>query len=108
MSMIELAIILGAAVAAVVGCWFIWSKGHEAGQRAEHWIQPAVTPEMKARLIGEFHCTVERRCAECDSEGSTPSCDECDGEVAYTEKVTIPWTTQKEIFSAMWWASRNG
>lgn len=52
----------------------------------------------KAVLSGEFFVEVEHSCSACYFHGPQEDCEVCGGEVEWTQKHTIPWTTIKEIY----------
>ncbi|WP_178081562.1 hypothetical protein [Pseudomonas sp. Choline-3u-10] len=55
----------------------------------------------KAALTGEFRIGHETTCSGCyyDDEPDE-ECEVCGGEVTYTEHVTVPWDTIKEVYAA--------
>lgn len=64
--------------------------------------KPLVTSAMKAECIGEFSFGREAVCPRCyEVDEPTPGCAVCGGEVEYMEKITVPWTTCKDIYKAM-------
>ena len=65
--------------------------------------KPEITNAMKAECIGEFTFDVERVCTHCAVafHDEDHECEVCDGEIEYTETVTVPWDTCKEIYKAM-------
>ena len=71
--------------------------------------KPLVTSAMKAECIGEFFFDREAVCPECfDAEDPDPDCSLCGGKVEFMEKITVPWTTCKEIYKAMAVEAANG
>ncbi len=62
----------------------------------------ALTAEngAKAALTGEFNIQHEVTCSGCAYDEADEDCEVCGGEVQYTEFVTVPWTTIKEIYAA--------
>jgi len=66
----------------------------------------SLTAENGAKhlLIGEFSETVIMQCEYCDdgltySEGVGTACEDCDGAGDYALKVTIEWSTIKDIYA---------
>jgi hypothetical protein len=57
----------------------------------------------KYRCIGEFFVEVEMECPECSNslDEHDDECEICLGEVEYTQKHVIPWTTIKDIYKLM-------
>lgn len=76
----------------------------------EHFFlkRSAVEPNMKAGCVGEFEFSIEdgNVCPECWNNGHNPNCEFCAGktnESGYSDlQVSVPWTTQKDIFKRMW------
>lgn len=60
-----------------------------------------VTSSMKAACIGEFSFGITMACGECVDCGADSDCPVCGGEVEYTQRITAPWDTCKEIYKAM-------
>lgn len=60
-----------------------------------------ITNEMKAKFRGEFSFDVEMVCSACNYDEPQEDCEVCAGEVTYTESMVVPWTTCKEIYTAM-------
>lgn len=54
----------------------------------------------KAVLIDEFKIDVPMTCSACDFHGAQSDCEVCGGEVNYTQSVTVPWDSIKEIYRA--------
>ena len=53
----------------------------------------------KGLLSGEFFETVTMECGECIDGGAEDGCEVCDGNIKYQQKVTVSWTTIKEIYA---------
>lgn len=62
---------------------------------------PKVTSVMKAELIGEFTFGRQTACSACYINEVKDDCEVCDGELEYTETITVPWDTVKKIYKAM-------
>ncbi|WP_434134407.1 hypothetical protein JQR88_11100 [Pseudomonas luteola] len=54
----------------------------------------------KAALSGEFTVEYTATCPDCSEIDADDECVICRGEVDYTESVTIPWSTIKDIYAA--------
>jgi len=52
---------------------------------------------LKAIMMGEFSVDIEHTCSACDYHEVQEDCEVCNGEVTYTERHPIPWTTIKDI-----------
>lgn len=53
----------------------------------------------KGSFIGEFKETIEIACSECAGTGLDGDCFACEGNGVIQQKVTIEWTTIKEIYA---------
>lgn len=53
----------------------------------------------KAALLGEFSIANETICTGCYYGEADDDCEVCGGETHYTEHVTVPWDTIKEIYA---------
>jgi hypothetical protein len=55
----------------------------------------------KHLMSGEFKIDVEHTCTACsfDLSGAPEECEVCGGEIQYTQKLVIDWTTIKEIYA---------
>ncbi len=54
----------------------------------------------KTALSGEFFEEIELTCSACGYYGSNDDCELCGGEIAYTQRVAISWSTVKRIYAA--------
>jgi len=52
----------------------------------------------KGLLMGEFKIDVDMVCTSCYNDAPDFDCETCGGDVNFTQKVTIDWTTIKEIY----------
>ena len=73
------------------------TRAQQSGEGRE----PVITNEMKAECMGEFEFTIEAECGECIDVGEDEDCEVCQGGIVYERKVTVPWTTCKEIYKRM-------
>ena len=73
------------------------ARAQQSGEGRE----PVITNEMKAECMGEFEFTIEAECGECIDVGEDEDCEVCQGGIVYERKVTVPWTTCKEIYKRM-------
>ena len=62
-------------------------------------VEPSVVD--KANLSGEYFVEVEHSCSACSYDEVQDDCEVCGGEINWTEKHTIPWSTIKDIRKAM-------
>ncbi len=60
-----------------------------------------ITSAMKAECMGEFSLEIKQSCSACHFHGAQEDCEVCGGEIEWTEKRLIPWTTMKEIYVMM-------
>ena len=58
-------------------------------------IDPQITTEIKAKLIGDYVVIKQVPCPDCDHDGSF--CDSCEGSCVKHISVTVCWTTIKQI-----------
>lgn len=56
----------------------------------------------KGAMLGEFSFTTEVTCSACSCpcDGASEDCEICDGQGTYSQKITVPWDTIKEIYAA--------
>ncbi len=54
----------------------------------------------KAALSGEFTITREATCPACQHDEADEDCDVCCGKIQYTEHITVPWGTIKEVYES--------
>lgn len=56
----------------------------------------------KGAMLGEFSFTTEVTCSACSCpcDGASEDCEVCDGQGTYSQKITVPWDTIKEIYAA--------
>ncbi len=64
-------------------------------------VEPVITNEMKAECMGEFEFTIEESCSACYFDEPQDDCEVCQGNIHYERKVSVPWTTCKEIYKSM-------
>ncbi|EQM70020.1 hypothetical protein QYE80_27395 [Pseudomonas tohonis] len=64
----------------------------------------ALTAEngAKGAMLGEFSFSVEASCYDCTHTGIGPdsACEVCGGACTYSQEVTVPWDTIKDIYAA--------
>ncbi len=65
------------------------------------WMPKELTAENGAKglLSGEYFVNVEVPCFECLDTGLDEDCADCDGTALISRKVTISWTTIKEMYA---------
>ena len=61
-------------------------------------VMPESIGELKGLLRGEFNVEVEHSCSACSYHEVQEDCEVCGGEITWTEKHAIPWTTIKDVF----------
>lgn len=53
----------------------------------------------KGLMLGEFKVEHQATCPDCQEGDADPECEICQGEVQYTQLVTVPWDTVKEMYA---------
>lgn len=53
----------------------------------------------KAALMGEFYEEVEMMCSACNYDIPQEDCEVCGGEVTWTQRAPVSWTTIKGIYA---------
>lgn len=84
-------------------CRAAWQRAQSAPVVPEGYVlvPVAATAEngAKAALLGEFTIQHQATCSGCYYDEADEDCEVCGGEVHYTEHVTVPWDTIKEIYA---------
>lgn len=55
--------------------------------------------DAKAAMSGEFHEDIELICTACAYDEPQDDCEVCGGETRYTQRISVSWTTIKEIYA---------
>lgn len=62
---------------------------------------PKIPENSKYMCLGEFKEELELHCPSCSFNDFDNDCELCNGNVEYTQKITISWSNCKDIFQKM-------